>query len=100
MLLRVYVRQYRKTGCNRCFIVEITHLKLCKPVSPYTIKHIFAAGDDRTDEDMFKFLFKNRQAHTIKAGPSASYAQYNVLKPQMVNSLLTAFNQPAPHLTA
>lgn len=49
---------------------------------------IFAAGDDKTDEDMFKMLTAVPHAHTIKVGPSASYARYNLLKPQMVVSLL------------
>lgn len=53
---------------------------------------IFAVGDDKTDEDMFKMLVNNKNCFTIKVGPNASYAQYNVLKPQMVVSLLQGFN--------
>jgi trehalose 6-phosphate synthase/phosphatase len=49
---------------------------------------VFAAGDDKTDEDMFKMLVGKENCFTIKVGPNASYAQYNLLKPQMVLSLL------------
>jgi trehalose 6-phosphate synthase/phosphatase len=53
---------------------------------------IFAVGDDKTDEDMFKMLVNKKNCFTIKVGPNASYAQYNVLKPQMVVSLLQGFS--------
>jgi trehalose 6-phosphate synthase/phosphatase len=56
---------------------------------------IFAVGDDRTDEDMFHALIHEKNTFTIKVGPEASYAQYNLLTPQMVRSLLEGFN----HLT-
>jgi trehalose 6-phosphate synthase/phosphatase len=49
---------------------------------------IFAVGDDRTDEDMFKALIGNDSAVTIKVGPEASYAQFNLHTPHMVVSLL------------
>ncbi|HUC80571.1 MAG TPA: bifunctional alpha,alpha-trehalose-phosphate synthase (UDP-forming)/trehalose-phosphatase, partial [Flavisolibacter sp.] len=39
---------------------------------------IFAAGDDRTDEDMFKMLVDQRQSYSIKVGPDASYAKFNL----------------------
>jgi trehalose 6-phosphate synthase/phosphatase len=57
---------------------------------------IFAVGDDKTDEDMFKTLVEKENCFTIKVGPNASYAQYNLLKPQMVISLLQNMN----HITA
>jgi trehalose 6-phosphate synthase/phosphatase len=53
---------------------------------------IFAVGDDKTDEDMFKTLVNKKNCFTIKVGPNASYAQYNVMKPQMVISLLQGLN--------
>ena len=53
---------------------------------------VFAVGDDKTDEDMFKTLVGRENCFTIKVGPNASYAQYNLLKPQMVISLLEGFN--------
>lgn len=49
---------------------------------------VFAVGDDKTDEDMFKMLAGAPDCFTVKVGPNASYAQYNLLKPQMVISLL------------
>lgn len=49
---------------------------------------IFAVGDDRTDEDMFKTLSQVKNCFTIKVGPHASYAHYNLFTPQMVVSLL------------
>jgi trehalose 6-phosphate synthase/phosphatase len=49
---------------------------------------IFAVGDDRTDEDMFKMLMDKRNCFSIKVGPDASFAKYNLHTPQMVVSLL------------
>jgi trehalose 6-phosphate synthase/phosphatase len=53
---------------------------------------VFAVGDDKTDEDMFKTLVGRENCFTVKVGPNASYAQYNLLKPQMVISLLEGLN--------
>ena len=53
---------------------------------------IFAIGDNKTDEDMFKSLVGKENCFTIKVGPRASYAQYNLLKPQMVVSMLEGLN--------
>jgi len=53
---------------------------------------IFAIGDNKTDEDMFKSLVGKENCFTIKVGPRASYAQYNLLKPQMVVSMLEELN--------
>lgn len=53
-----------------------------------TFSFVFAVGDDKTDEDMFKALAGRKNCFTVKVGPHASYAQYNLLKPQMVRSLL------------
>lgn len=52
---------------------------------------IFAAGDDKTDEDMFRLLCEVENAFTVKVGPQASFAKYNLLTPQMVIALLTSF---------
>jgi trehalose 6-phosphate synthase/phosphatase len=60
---------------------------------------IFAVGDDKTDEDMFKTLVGRENCFTIKVGPNASYAQFNLLKPQMVISFLEGMNHvPINHL--
>jgi trehalose 6-phosphate synthase/phosphatase len=53
---------------------------------------IFAVGDDRTDEDMFKQLAQKKNSFTIKVGSEASYAHYNLHTPQMVVSLLEGMN--------
>jgi len=53
---------------------------------------ILAAGDDRTDEDMFRLLANKKNAYTIKIGTGASYAKYNLHTPQMVISLLDAMS--------
>ncbi|RYF86601.1 MAG: bifunctional alpha,alpha-trehalose-phosphate synthase (UDP-forming)/trehalose-phosphatase [Chitinophagaceae bacterium] len=49
---------------------------------------IFAVGDDKTDEDMFKLLMDKPNCFSIKVGPDASFAKYNLHTPQMVVSLL------------
>lgn len=54
--------------------------------------YIFAVGDDRTDEDMFRELIDQKNTYTIKVGPEASYAQYNLHTPHMVVSLLEGLN--------
>jgi trehalose 6-phosphate synthase/phosphatase len=59
-----------------------------KVINGKNYDYIFAVGDDRTDEDMFKSLINNNNAFTIKVGPEASYAQFNLHTPQMVVSLL------------
>ncbi|HYK56925.1 MAG TPA: trehalose-phosphatase, partial [Flavisolibacter sp.] len=53
---------------------------------------IFAVGDDRTDEDMFRQLASKENSFTIKVGADASYAHYNLHTPQMVISLLEGLN--------
>jgi trehalose 6-phosphate synthase/phosphatase len=58
---------------------------------------ILAAGDDLTDEDMFKALSNTSHAYTIKVGPDASYARYNLLTPHMMVSLLGVLSHlPSP----
>lgn len=70
-----------------------------KILSDHQYDFIFAAGDDKTDEDMFKTLVGKPNCFTIKVGPNASYAQYNLLKPQMVVSFLEGINHlPINHL--
>jgi trehalose 6-phosphate synthase/phosphatase len=54
---------------------------------------VFAVGDDKTDEDMFKVLLDKENSFTIKVGPHASYARYNLMKPQMVLALLESMKQ-------
>lgn len=57
-----------------------------------TYDFIFAAGDDRTDEDMFKVLSSKQGCFSIKVGTEASFARFNLQTPQMVISLLESLN--------
>jgi trehalose 6-phosphate synthase/phosphatase len=59
---------------------------------------IFAAGDDLTDEDIFRLLVDTPNAFTFKIGADASYAKYNLLTPQMVLSTLHAMSH-IPEMT-
>ncbi|MBC7567223.1 MAG: bifunctional alpha,alpha-trehalose-phosphate synthase (UDP-forming)/trehalose-phosphatase [Pedobacter sp.] len=49
---------------------------------------ILCAGDDQTDEDMFKVLARNQAAYTVKVGHQPSFAEYNLYTPFLVSSLL------------
>ncbi len=53
---------------------------------------IFAAGDDKTDEDMFKVLAGKPQCYSIKVGSDASFARFNLQTPQMIVTLLESLN--------
>jgi trehalose 6-phosphate synthase/phosphatase len=53
---------------------------------------ILAAGDDKTDEDMFKVLADLNNVYTIKIGADASYANYNLHTSQMMISMLDAMS--------
>ena len=58
---------------------------------------VFAVGDDRTDEDMFRLLMSKPNCYSIKVGNEASYAKYNLQTPQMVTALLQTMSQlPLP----
>jgi trehalose 6-phosphate synthase/phosphatase len=57
---------------------------------------ILAAGDDMTDEDMFKVLANAQQAFTIKIGSEASFAKFNLLTPHMMVALLDTLS----HITS
>ncbi|MDQ6609686.1 MAG: trehalose-phosphatase, partial [Bacteroidota bacterium] len=73
--------EVRQSGINKGVFIN-------KVIKAKTYDYIFAVGDDRTDEDMFKALLQKPNTFTIKVGPEASYAQYNLHSPQMVVSLL------------
>ncbi|QXV66756.1 bifunctional alpha,alpha-trehalose-phosphate synthase (UDP-forming)/trehalose-phosphatase [Mucilaginibacter sp. 21P] len=49
---------------------------------------LLCAGDDRTDEDMFRQLRGRSDAFTIKIGAEASLAEYNLLTPYLMLELL------------
>ena len=73
--------EVRQSGINKGNSIK-------KVMSGKNYDYIFAVGDDRTDEDMFKELINRSNAFTIKVGPEASYAQFNLLTPHMVVSIL------------
>ena len=77
--------ELRQSGINKGSFVR-------KVIENEDYDYIFAAGDDRTDEDMFKALLNRDNAFTIKVGPEASYAEFNLHTPQMVLSLLQGFD--------
>ncbi len=77
--------EVRKSGINKESFIK-------KVIEKDNYDYIFAVGDDRTDEDMFKELLHKPNTFTIKVGPEASYAKYNLYTPQMVVSLLQDLN--------
>jgi trehalose 6-phosphate synthase/phosphatase len=52
---------------------------------------VLAAGDDRTDEDMFSVL-KESHHYTIKIGKDNSLANYSLHTVQQMHSLLQSFS--------
>jgi len=77
--------EVRQSGINKGSFTK-------KIIEKETYDYIFAVGDDRTDEDMFRVLINNDRLFTIKVGPEASYALYNLHTPQMVVALLEGLN--------
>ncbi len=73
--------EVRNRGVNKGTAIK-------KILSKTDYDFIFAVGDDKTDEDMFKLLRQNDKAFTIKVGPEASFAHFNLYTPQMVVSFL------------
>ncbi len=53
---------------------------------------VFAAGDDVTDETMFRTLLPFPDAVSIKVGQGLSLARYHLFTPQMVRVLLQAMD--------
>ena len=84
VLLGNKIVEVRQSGVNKgSFVRKQIHKK------PYDF--IMAVGDDRTDEDMFRELVEIENAYTVKIGPEASYAKYNLYTPQMFVSMLEGF---------
>jgi trehalose 6-phosphate synthase/phosphatase len=81
--------EVRQSGINKGNFTK-------KIIEKESYDYIFAVGDDRTDEDMFKELMHQKNTYTIKVGPEASYAKYNLHTPQMVISFLQGFNHLSP----
>jgi trehalose 6-phosphate synthase/phosphatase len=72
--------EVRKSGINKGIPV--------KSLMKMEYDFILAAGDDDTDEDVFRILYNVKNSYTIKVGANASFASYNLLKPSMIISLL------------
>lgn len=81
LLMGNKIVEIRQSGINKGNFIN-------KLITKEKYDYIFAAGDDRTDEDMFKALIDIDNTFTIKVGPEASYAKYNLHTPQMIVSLL------------
>lgn len=85
--------EVRQSGINKGSFIK-------RVIEAGEYDYIFAVGDDRTDEDMFRELTNKSNTYTIKVGPEASYAQYNLHTPQMVVSLLEGMSHmSSPLLT-
>ncbi len=78
--------EVRQSGINKGASIK-------KIIENAEYDYLFAVGDDRTDEDMFKELMHSQNSFTIKVGPEASFAKYNLYTPQMVVALLGGFTQ-------
>ena len=85
LLMGNKIVEIRQSGINKGNFIN-------KLINKEKYDYIFAAGDDRTDEDMFKALIDTDNTFTIKVGPEASYAKYNLHTPQMIVSLLEGMN--------
>ena len=96
--LQEYIRQHQLQVLPGNKIVEVRNREMNKGAAIKKIlEHkeydfVFAVGDDRTDEDMFRQLAQKKNSVTIKVGAEASYADYNLHTPQMVVSLLEGLN--------
>ncbi|HEX6333391.1 MAG TPA: bifunctional alpha,alpha-trehalose-phosphate synthase (UDP-forming)/trehalose-phosphatase [Flavisolibacter sp.] len=97
--LKEYIHERRLEIMAGNMIVEVRNrgidkgTAIKKILSKQQYDFVFAVGDDRTDEDMFKTLVGKPNCFTVKVGPNASYAQYNVMKPEMVIELLNDINK-------
>ncbi len=64
-------------------------IAVLKTLQKASYEFCFAAGDDRTDEDMFSVLHQG--AYTIKVGSSPSHAVYHVRSVDEIRNLLRSF---------
>ncbi|EHQ04983.1 bifunctional alpha,alpha-trehalose-phosphate synthase (UDP-forming)/trehalose-phosphatase [Leptonema illini] len=65
-----------------------TFLRRFLKENPQFREQLLVAGDDRTDEDLFRAV-DQEQAVTIKVGPGASSARYRVDSPADLRAILT-----------
>jgi trehalose 6-phosphate synthase/phosphatase len=72
---------------------EVDKLKtISKHLAKKEYDFTLAIGSDKTNEAVFRVFQSKENCYTIKVGPEASYAQYNLLTPQMVFSLLESMH--------
>ncbi|MEB0262827.1 MULTISPECIES: bifunctional alpha,alpha-trehalose-phosphate synthase (UDP-forming)/trehalose-phosphatase [unclassified Mucilaginibacter] len=75
-------------------VIEVRNKGISKGISTLDLllkekyDFILCIGDDQTDEDMFKVLTGVENACTIKVGQEASFAQFNLQSPYLVQSFL------------
>jgi trehalose 6-phosphate synthase/phosphatase len=77
------ILEIRRGGINKGKVVE-------NFLSQGAWSFILAAGDDTTDEDMFRAL--PELAYTLKIGPGLSEARYNLDSPHALQGLLEALS--------
>ncbi|MEO6670081.1 MAG: bifunctional alpha,alpha-trehalose-phosphate synthase (UDP-forming)/trehalose-phosphatase [Ferruginibacter sp.] len=77
--------EVRQSGINKGSFIK-------KEILNDNYDFIFAVGDDRTDEDMFRTLMNKKNSWSIKVGPEASFAKYNLYTAEMVTNLLDGLN--------
>jgi trehalose 6-phosphate synthase/phosphatase len=73
--------EVKVTGADKGSIIK-------REIATDDFEFVLGAGDDLTDEDMFKVLGTIDHAFTIKIGSEASFAKFNLLTPHMMVSLL------------
>ncbi|MBD1386731.1 bifunctional alpha,alpha-trehalose-phosphate synthase (UDP-forming)/trehalose-phosphatase [Mucilaginibacter rigui] len=75
-------------------VIEVRNKGVSKGISTLELlskdkyDFILCMGDDQTDEDMFKALTDVDNSYTIKVGQDATFAQYNLQSPYLVQSFL------------
>lgn len=83
------VLEVRPAGINKGRIVEDILASRGRPPA------VFAAGDDRTDEDMFAVL--GPETLTLRVGPGTTRARFRVSTPFDLRRLLTRLIAPTSH---
>jgi trehalose 6-phosphate synthase/phosphatase len=75
-------------------VIEVRNKGVSKGISTLELlskdkyDFILCLGDDQTDEDMFKVLTDVDHSYTIKVGQDATFAQFNLQSPYLVQSFL------------
>jgi trehalose 6-phosphate synthase/phosphatase len=85
LLMGNKIVEAKVTGANKGLVVK-------NHIFNESYDFIFAVGDDKTDEDMFRYLAASHLSFTVKVGPEASFAKYNLLTTEMVVGLLASLS--------